>query len=129
MEMKREVAKFRWGVVLLVSFLTQQVMAQQSADGLVQKRAEQAAVRTAIAFDSKQFDRYVGYYQLTPNAIVTVTRDGDHFFVQLSGQPAFEVFPESPSKFFLKVVAAQISFDSDAAGKVTGLVLHQNGRE
>jgi Tol biopolymer transport system component len=72
---------------------------------------------------------YVGYYQLTPNVIVTITRDGDHFLGQLSGQPAFEVFPESPSKFFLKVVVAQISFDSDAAGKVTGLVLHQNGRE
>jgi Tol biopolymer transport system component len=121
--------RFRWGTLVLISFLTQHVMAQQSADELAQKRAEQAASRTAIAFDSKQFDRYVGYYQLTPNAIFTITRDGDHFFGQLSGQPAFEVFPESAGKFFLKVVAAQISFDSDAAGKVTGLVLHQNGRE
>lgn len=115
--------------MVLVSLLTHQAGAQQSADGLAQRRTEQSASRAVMAFDSKQFDRYVGFYQLTPNAVFTITRGGDHFFEQLSGQPTFEIFPESASKFFLKVVAAQISFDSDAGGKVTGLVLHQNGRE
>ena len=116
-------------IVGLICLLTQQVLAEPPADEIARKQAEQAAPRTSIAFDPKQFDEYVGYYQLAPKAIVTVTRDGEHFFAQLSGQPAFEVFPESPSKFFYKVVAAQISFDSNVAGKVTGLVLHQNGRE
>ena len=83
----------RWGTLILISLLTQHVLAQQSPDDLAQKRAEQAVSRTAIAFDSKRFDRFVGYYQLTPNAIFTITRHDDLFFEQLSGQPAFEVFP------------------------------------
>jgi hypothetical protein len=87
-------------IVGLICLLTRQVLAEQpSADEIAQKQAEQAAPRTRVAFDPKQFDEYVGYYQLTPKAIVTVTRDGEHFFAQLSGQPAFEVFPESPNKF------------------------------
>ena len=113
----------------LIFLLSQQVLAESPAAQILQRQAEQAAPRASISFDPQQFDKYVGYYQLTHNAIFTVTRNGDHFFGQLSGQRAFEVFPESPRKFFFKVVAAQISFDSNAAGKVTGLVLHQNGRE
>ena len=34
---------------------------------------------------------------------------------------------EGETKFFLKVVDAQIEFETDAAGTVTGLVLVQNG--
>jgi hypothetical protein len=52
-------------MLVLISFLTHQVMAKQSADQLAQKRDKRAASRTAIAFDSKQFDRYVEHYQLT----------------------------------------------------------------
>ncbi len=39
----------------------------------------------------------------------------------------FELFAESDGEFFLKVVDAQVTFTRDAAGAVTGLVLHQNG--
>jgi hypothetical protein len=54
-----------------------------SADVIAQRRTEQALPRTAIAFDPKEFDKYVGYYQLTPRLIVTVTRDGEHFLARL----------------------------------------------
>jgi hypothetical protein len=39
------------------------------------------------------------------------------------------VFAESESKFFLRVTEAQISFTKDDSGAVTGLILHQGGRE
>jgi CubicO group peptidase (beta-lactamase class C family) len=83
--------------------------------------------RTAIAMEPAAFDRYTGRYQLAPSAILTVSRDGSRFLVQLTGQPAFDVFPESDTKFFLKAVEAQITFEKDAQGKTTGLILHQNG--
>src|SRR6202012_509782 len=38
-------------------------------------------------------------------------------------------YPESQSKFFTTVVAAQVSFVTDAHGRASGLVLHQKGRE
>ena len=55
-------------------------------------------------------------------------RDGDHLFAQATGQPAAELFADSPTTFFLRVVDAQIEFQTDASGMVTGLVLFQNGR-
>ncbi len=83
---------------------------------------------TAIAMTPQQFDKYAGFYQFGPKAVFTVTRDGEHFFARAGTQPAAEIFPESESDFFLKVVPAQISFTLDADGKVTGAVLHQGGR-
>lgn len=38
-----------------------------------------------------------------------------------------EFFPESPTEFFTTMVAAQISFVSGPDGRVTGMVIHQNG--
>ena len=64
-----------------------------------------------------------------PGVHDVVTREGDQLMAQATGQPSFEVFPESETKFFLKVVDAQIDFIVDAAGVATGLVLHQGGRD
>jgi hypothetical protein len=66
---------------------------------------------------------------LAPGFVLTVTREGDKLMTQATGQGKVEVFPSSPTEFFLKVVDAQLSFVKDAAGKVTGLVLHQGGRD
>ena len=48
---------------------------------------------------------------------------------QATGQPKFELFPTSETEFFLKVVEAQVTFVRDEAGKVTQLILNQNGRK
>jgi serine-type D-Ala-D-Ala carboxypeptidase/endopeptidase len=80
-----------------------------------------------VAVDPKLFDGYVGRYELAPSFIITVTREGNQLYVQATGQPKFEVFPESDKDYFLKVVDAQITFETDSDGKVTGLTLHQNG--
>ena len=54
-------------------------------------------------------------------------RKDAHYYLQLTGQPPVQVFPESPTKFFATVVAAQISFMTGPNGRATGMVLHQNG--
>jgi len=85
--------------------------------------------RTAIASDPQVIERYVGRYQIAPAVIITVTRDGSQLSVQLTGQPKFELFQEKDKEFFLQVVDAQITFETDAQGKATALVLHQGGRD
>jgi hypothetical protein len=45
----------------------------------------------------------------------------------VTGQPKVEIFAESETKFFLRVVDAQITFVKDEKGQVTHLVLNQNG--
>ena len=82
---------------------------------------------TEIKVDPKIFDGYAGRYQLAPNFILTVTREGDHLFAQATGQSKFELFAESEKDYFLKVTDAQVTFETDASGRATGLVLHQLG--
>ena len=96
---------------------------------LVQTFSAPTASRTEVKVDPVLFDRYVGQYQLAPSAILTVTRDGSQFFVQLTGQPRFDIFAESEKKFFLKVVDAQLTFETDTQNKAVAVVLHQNGRD
>jgi len=92
-------------------------------------KVEAPAEHRQITLDTKTFDRYVGQYRLGPNAILTMSREGDRFFTQLTGQPKFEVFAENDRKFFLKVVDAQLTFDVTAEGAATRVTLHQNGRD
>ncbi len=90
--------------------------------------ASDGAKRKQIAVDPKVFDGYVGRYRPAQNVILTVSREGDRCFVQMSRQPKAEIFAQSERDYFLRVVDAQITFETDSQGRATGLVLHQNGR-
>jgi CubicO group peptidase (beta-lactamase class C family) len=70
-----------------------------------------------------------GEYELAPSVILTVTLEGDQLMAQLTGQPKFPIFAQSPIRFFYKVVDAQLEFQKDLGGSVTGLTLYQNGRQ
>jgi CubicO group peptidase (beta-lactamase class C family) len=72
---------------------------------------------------------YVGSYRLFAEFKLTVTLEEGRLMVQATGQEKFPVFAESETKFFYKVVDAQITFQRDRDGKVTRLVLHQGGRD
>lgn len=85
--------------------------------------------RTVAKVDPSIYDRYVGKYELRPDFIMTVTREGNSLMTQATGQGKLEVFPESETRFFPKVMEATIAFEKDAAGKVVALVLTQGGRE
>ena len=82
---------------------------------------------TAVAIKPETGDKYVGRYELAPGFVFTVTREGNRYFVQLTGQGNAEIFPETETDFFYKIVNAQITFVKDGTGKVTSLILHQNG--
>lgn len=80
-----------------------------------------------VKVDPKVYDAYVGQYELAPTFILTVSKEGGRLMAQASGQPPVELFPESETKFFLKVVDAKVTFVKDDTGKVTHLILHQGG--
>jgi serine-type D-Ala-D-Ala carboxypeptidase/endopeptidase len=89
-----------------------------------------AKSRKVAKVDPRLYDKYVGQYKFqTGNATITVTREDDHLFARLTGQQKFEVFPESETDFFYKVVDAQLTFVKDSSGAVTHVILHQNGRD
>jgi hypothetical protein len=82
-----------------------------------------------ITIDPKLFDGYVGQYQLAPNFILTITREGDALFAQATGQPKAQIFPEGVREYFYKMDDAQIIFVTDSAGRAISLTLHQNGAD
>jgi CubicO group peptidase (beta-lactamase class C family) len=84
-------------------------------------------VHKAITLSPQELQKFVGQYQPRPHLVFTVRLAGDQLTVQGTGQPSFPMFPESKTEFFLKVMDSQISFLSDAEGKVTGLIVHQGG--
>lgn len=85
--------------------------------------------RTVVALGPDKLDLLVGRYQMGPGVFATVTRTDGRLFAQLTGQSAYELFPESPTDFFFKVVDAQVKFTLGPDGRATGFVLHQNGRD
>lgn len=86
-------------------------------------------VRQAVVVSPALLEGYVGRYELSPTFSITITRDGDHLTGQATGQSAFRLYADSDSTFFLRVVEARVTFHRDAGGQVTGLTLHQNGRD
>ncbi|MBW4519628.1 MAG: serine hydrolase [Scytolyngbya sp. HA4215-MV1] len=85
-------------------------------------------VHIAIALDAKIYDAYVGQYELAPGFILTITKEQDQLYLQATGQPKVQLFPESETEFFMKAVDAQVTFVKNPAGQVAHLVLHQNGQ-
>lgn len=81
-----------------------------------------------ITIDPTIFDAYSGEYELAPGFTLTVWRDGDAFWTQATGQSAFNIYPESETRFFLKVTPATIEFSKNDAGEVTHLTLYQAGQ-
>jgi hypothetical protein len=84
--------------------------------------------RTAVEVDVEILATYVGEYEVAPNLSFVITLEDDGLHVQPTGQNKAPIFPESETEFFFSVVDAQITFQRDDTGKVTGLVLHQGGQ-
>jgi CubicO group peptidase (beta-lactamase class C family) len=85
--------------------------------------------RKEVEVSEEMLDTYVGEYQLAPTFSIRVFRQGKKLMAQATNQPAFGIFAESETKFFLKVVDAQITFTKDDSGTVSELILHQGGRD
>lgn len=85
--------------------------------------------RKAITVPAKVLAEYVGNYRAPNGFAFNITLEGDQLYTQATGQPKIAIFPETESKFFLKVVDAQLEFFRDPSGKVTHAVLNQGGRE
>jgi len=86
-------------------------------------------VRTTVPVDAKTLAQYAGTYTLAPNFDLVVTVENGQLMTQATGQGKIALFAESETKFFPIVIDAEIDFVKNADGKVTQLVLHQNGHD
>lgn len=99
----------------------------EGATDIARRTYEQTRPQKEVPFNPTDFDKYTGYYGGNNGSFAHVYRTGDRYFLQLTGQPPAEFFPESPTEFFATIVAAQMSFAVGPGGRVTGMVIHQSG--
>lgn len=85
--------------------------------------------RKEVTVPPAVLEKYVGTYELTPNFDIVMTLEGGQLMTQASGQPKFPLYAESETKFFLKVVEAEVEFVKNEKGDVTHIILHQGGRD
>ena len=89
--------------------------------------ADAPAARKEITLAEEKLDRMLGVYELEPGFRLTITREGTQLFMQATGQGIAEAFAESETKFFFKVVDAQIEFAIGNDGRASVLTLFQGG--
>lgn len=102
--------------------------ADDEGEGDVVKRSDESmpAERASVTLAKPALERLVGKY-VHQGMLMTVALDGEKLTAQLAGQPAFEIFAESPTKFFLKVVEAALEF-SPGDAPASSATLHQGGQ-
>ena len=71
----------------------------------------------------------MGRYRFSPHDILTVTRQGDHLYVALTGESPIEIFAEGPAAFFLKAANAQVRFGDIRNGRAQKAIWHQAGQD
>jgi CubicO group peptidase (beta-lactamase class C family) len=71
------------------------------------------------AVEEKDNEKYTGRYDLSGGMVMTITREADGLYAQVSGQAKHPIYQSSPGHYFWKVVEATVHFVTDADGKVT----------
>ena len=102
--------------------------AEDEGEGEVVKRSDEPmpAERASVTLAQPVLERLAGKYA-HQGMLMTVALDGGKLTAQLAGQPAFEIFAESPTKFFFRVVEASLVFAPGDA-PASSVTLHQGGQ-
>lgn len=91
-------------------------------------KVAQPEKREAISLRDSILKRYTGIYQITSSFSIKVTLESGQLYAQATGQQKFPVYPESRTKFFYKVVKAQLEFLETENGSFDKIKLYQAGR-
>jgi CubicO group peptidase (beta-lactamase class C family) len=83
--------------------------------------------------DTAIYDAYAGRYEADGpgkgHKTYTVLRDGSRLFCESAGKARSVLTPESETLFYIKGADSEARFVKDAAGKVTELVLIEDGQD
>jgi CubicO group peptidase (beta-lactamase class C family) len=79
--------------------------------------------KIAINMESAKFDEYVGVYEIAPGFNLKVWREGKIFMAEATGQGAYEIHPETETKFFIREVDAALEFLKEDKKDVTAVIV------
>jgi hypothetical protein len=89
------------------------------------KRVEPPVVKV----DPKSFDDYAGSYRLENGVHFLIVRQGGRLMLDADPLGRVVMYPESPTKFFLRITNSQVTFIRGADGKVNEVSAFVNGSE
>jgi len=87
-----------------------------------------AAERKEVKVPEKVLQTYVGDYDLGQGRTLQFAFEKGSLWGGPAGDDKSELFATSPTKFFLKNIPIEITFNKDAKGTVTGLTMEREGR-
>ncbi len=107
-----------------------EVVVHQNGNAIAHPKLDEALPEApkAIAMSAEQFAVFAGDYQIQPNFVLNVRREGNRYITQATGQGPVEITPISADTFNAPDVGGQLKFEKDANGNVTQLILTQGGR-
>ena len=80
----------------------------------------------AASFGQAELEKYVGQYQVTGAPImITVTASGGKLAIAATGQGNAEIELITGENYSVKGSPIRLTFQKDASGKVTGMIIHQ----
>ncbi len=85
------------------------------------------ARRTEITLDAAVLDRYVGRYDMQDEGVVVIGRQGALLTIEMPaswGLPKLRLHAEKEREFFTTGLPLQATFEVDANGRVTGMLVH-----
>jgi CubicO group peptidase (beta-lactamase class C family) len=86
------------------------------------------AMHTVIHVGPERSESLTGSYQLKEDSFVTISREGERLFAQISGQKRREIFAESEREWFAKSGDTVIEFESGETARARKLMLRQGDR-
>ncbi|MFI5401673.1 MAG: serine hydrolase [Planctomycetota bacterium] len=121
----------RRAVLILADTATGEVdaLGEEILRMILGEKVEPRVFRKTVEVKPEILAAYAGTYALFSAFKLTVTVEDGRLMVQATGQPKFPVFALSETEFFYKIVDARITFEKDKDGKVSRIVLHQNGQD
>ena len=122
-------------IVLLCVLLPPLARADEPAAAEAPPTAPPPPKRQVVEVLLSTLDSYVGRYKLPPDSdagdvTLALFRERGHLLAQFTeDDTAYEVFPATPVRFFCKDWGAELTFEKDGDGHVTGMTFEINGKK
>ena len=100
----------------------------QTTGGSPSVQNPQPQERKEVTVPEETLKTYVGEYAVIPEEVLKITFENGSLWGQPSGATKRQMFAESETRFFLKSSPTELTFQKDANGSVTGLILKRGTR-